>query len=242
MIETLLSIRGLSKFFGETRAVDAASFELAPGATLVIRGSSGGGKTTLLRLLAGLELPDAGEMYIHGALASRPGWVLSPYRRGMGFVFQTPALWPHLTVAGNILFGLTDLPRAERQLRLKKVLESVGLPGFEQRYPDQLSGGQARRVALARTLAPRPPCLLMDEPLVNLDEALKTEMLELIIALVARNGTALVYVTHDAAEAEQIGGRVLTMEQGRLGPVGQRSLPYRKTEAARIQLGQSMKP
>jgi ABC-type Fe3+/spermidine/putrescine transport system ATPase subunit len=208
----LLSARAISKSFGTVRAVNSVSLDLVAGSTLVVRGASGSGKTTLLRLLAGLELPDEGEIWIEGS----PGGSLPPYRRGMGFVFQSPALWPHLTVAGNILFGMAGRPRREARQRLGELLERTGLTGLEKRYPDQLSGGQARRVALARALAPRPRCLLMDEPLTNLDGELKEKMLALIKEETAFAGSSLIYVTHDDAEAYQLGIRVVVMAEGSL--------------------------
>jgi ABC-type Fe3+/spermidine/putrescine transport system ATPase subunit len=210
MTDYLLSARKISKSFGSVRAVNTVSLDLDAGSTLVIRGASGSGKTTLLRLLAGLELPDEGEIWING----RPGGSLPPHRRGMGFVFQSPALWPHLTVAGNILFGLAGRPRREARQRLEQLLERTGLAGLGKRYPDQLSGGQARRVALARALAPRPRCLLMDEPLTNLDGELKEKMLAFIQEETAGAGSSLIYVTHDDAEACQLGDRVVVMAEG----------------------------
>ena len=163
----MIEVRDLGKSFGNVRALNHLGFNVPDSDAVVILGPSGSGKTTLLRLVAGLEIPDHGEIFIDGELASEPGRVLSPHQRGIGFVFQAPALWPHMTVAKNILFGLNGMPKQEASNRLDELLVQTGLTGLEQRYPSQLSSGQARRVALARTLAPKPRCLLMDEPLTN---------------------------------------------------------------------------
>jgi len=212
----MIEVKQLSKSFGQVRAVDEVTFDLPAGGSLVIVGPSGSGKTTLLRLIAGLEIPDRGEILINGALASQPGWAMAPHQRGIGFVFQTPCLWPHMTVAQNILFGLQNLPREVARRRLHELLEQTSLSGLEGRYPSQLSGGEARRVAVARTLAPRPRCLLMDEPLTNLDPDLRTKLLAVIKASVEQQGSCLLYVTHDRDEAACISDRNLTLRDGRL--------------------------
>jgi iron(III) transport system ATP-binding protein len=238
-MDRIIEVRALSKSFGVgvrgwsqgradaperagvVKAVYEASFTLGREERLAVLGPSGCGKTTLLRLLAGLEIPDAGEILIQGQVASRPGWVLPPGRRGLGFVFQEPALWPHMTVAAHVLFGLHGMSKDEARRRLAELMELTGLEGLEGRYPDQLSGGQARRVALARTLAPCPRCLLFDEPLTNLDEESKTRMLELIDRAAQLSGAALLYVTHNRGEAEGLGASVMRMEEGRLAPLEQ---------------------
>jgi iron(III) transport system ATP-binding protein len=165
----MITVRQVTKYYGQTKALEEVSLSHNSLDPLIILGPSGGGKTTLLRLIAGLEMPDSGEIYLENCLASDPGWLLPPHRRGIGFVFQSSALWPHMTVADNILFGVNHVPKDEARDRLNGLLESTGLKGLEGRYPDELSGGEARRVAIARCLAPRPKILLMDEPLINLD-------------------------------------------------------------------------
>ena len=212
----MIVVDRVTRSYGNFKAVAEVSFELLEGEAVVILGPSGSGKTTLLRLIAGLEVPDGGEIYINGNLVSRKGWVLPPHLRGIGFVFQTPALWPHMTVAQNILFGLHRLKRQEARARLQEVLEQTGLTELAGRYPDQISGGQARRAALARSIAPRPRYLLMDEPLTNLDAGTKQEMLALIKKAAGEAASSLVYVTHDVWEAEQVGQRKLVLERGRL--------------------------
>ena len=208
----------LTKSFGGVQALRGVSLELASGGVVSIIGPSGCGKTTFLRLLAGLEEPDAGEIWLDGVIASRPGWVRPPHQRGIGFVFQESALWPHLTVAQNVLFGLGGLERRAARHRAEEVLGQVGLEQFWNRYPHQLSGGEGRRVALARALAPRPRRLLMDEPLSNLDEAARIALLEQIRKSVTREGASLVYVTHDLREAREVGGRCIRMRDGRFLP------------------------
>lgn len=212
----MIEVRAVVKRFGEVTALDGVSLALERGASLGVLGASGSGKTTLLRVIAGLELPDDGEVLMHGRTVSRPGWAMAPHRRGLGFVFQSPALWPHMTVAGNISFGLHGLPAAEAQTRLAQIIEDTGLGGLEQRYPAQLSGGQARRVALARALAPRPHWLLMDEPLTNLDRDARDELLTLVRRMATDSGAGLIYVTHDEGEIERLACPTLRLSEGRL--------------------------
>ena len=224
----MIDVRHVSKWFGEQDpgrrgaaaqriyAVRDVSVTLAAGSTTVIHGPSGSGKTTLLRLIAGLARPDDGEVWLDGELASAADWVMTPHRRGVGFVFQEAALWPHMTVAQNVGFGLLDRPRRELAARVDAALEAMGLAELGQRYPSQLSGGQARRVAIARTLVVNPQILLLDEPLTHLQPELRIELLELIQAQVAERGVTLVYVTHNEGEAAQLGGRQMRMDAGRL--------------------------
>jgi len=212
----MILLKQISKHFGAVTAVNKVSLEAPANSSLVILGPSGSGKTTLLRMIAGLEIPDEGEIYIDGTLASRSAWAIEPHKRGLGFMFQSSALWPHMTVAQNIMFGLHGISRNEAGQRLHELLENVLLTGLERRYPHQISGGEARRVALARTLAPKPPGLLLDEPLTNVDAELKSKLLLYIKQTVARTKACLIYVTHDNAEAAQISGRVLTLKQGHL--------------------------
>ena len=214
---TMIVVNHVTKSYGKVRGLEEVSLELNTGETLVILGPSGSGKTTLLRLIAGLEMPDEGEIYIDDSLASRPGWTLVPHKRNIGFVFQVSALWPHMTVAQNILFGLDTLPKNTVRDRVVELLDRTGLTGLQERYPDELSGGEARRVAIARSLAPHPRYLLLDEPLINLDPELKQEMLSLIKETTLQTEASLIYVTHDVNEAWHVSsGRVLTLKSGRL--------------------------
>lgn len=213
----MITLRNVFKWFGPVLALDDLSLDLTPGSTTIIHGPSGGGKTTLLRLIAGLELPSRGRIEIGGEPASRPEWALPPNRRGVGFCFQTAALWPHLTVAGNVAFGL---PRSEASARTAEILTALELTGLERRYPSQLSGGQARRVSIARTLVTRPQRLLLDEPLTHIESELKGRLLDLIVDRVSQWGGTLIYVTHQQDELDTLSGRVIRIQAGRLDPTG----------------------
>ena len=210
----MIEVNQVTKSYGDVKAVDTVSLEIGVSESIVILGPSGSGKTTLLRLIAGLEMPDGGEICIAGELASKVGWATAPHQRGIGFVFQTSALWPHMTVAQNVMFGLYGVPKNKARSRLQELLESTSLTGLERRYPHQLSGGEARRVAIARTLAPQPKCLLMDEPLINMNMELKDKLLSLIKQEVIQTKACMIYVTHDAEEAKQISQQVLMFRNG----------------------------
>lgn len=216
--EPMIELRDVTKRFGQTIALASVSMTLERGASVAVLGPSGSGKTTLLRLIAGLEMPDEGEVLLDGEVVSRPGWVLAPHLRGMGFVFQQPALWPHMSVARNVAFGLGGVPRDQANARLDETLERTGLTALRDRLPGQLSGGESRRVALARALAPHPDLLLMDEPLTNLDTDAKDGMLALIAQVAEETGPGLIYVTHDESEAGRIAERVVRLRAGRLQP------------------------
>ncbi|QPL05540.1 MULTISPECIES: ABC transporter ATP-binding protein [Actinomyces] len=207
--------RGASRSAPVT-AVDAVSLTVADGEVLALLGPSGCGKSSLLRAVAGLEPVAGGTIRWAGCDVV----AVPVHRRGFGMVFQDGQLFPFRDVAGNIAYGLADLPRAEREARVAEVLTLVGLPGYGRRAVATLSGGQAQRVALARSLAPRPRLLLLDEPLSALDRALR-ESLSLDLARILRDeGMTALYVTHDHAEAETVADRVGVMVAGRLLAVG----------------------
>jgi ABC-type sulfate/molybdate transport systems ATPase subunit len=205
----MIGVERISKRYGATQALAPTSFEVAAGDALVLLGPSGSGKTTLLRLIAGLELPDEGRILLDGKPASDAARALPAHKRGIGFVFQNVALWPHLTAAQNITFALGSVKREDREARLAGVVEQMGLKGLERRYPGQLSGGEAKRVALARALAGNPRRLLLDEPLAHLDQAARSAMLSLLQGIIACRSTTVLYVTHDDAEARQVCARHL---------------------------------
>ena len=221
----MLKVREVSKAFGGVAALRDVSLDVGGGEILCLLGPSGCGKTTLLRIVAGLERADDGRVLLNGTdLGETP-----VHRRGMGFMFQEYALFPHKDVYGNVAFGLrmARLPRAEVQGRVAEALERVGLSGFERRAVHELSGGEQQRVALARSLAPRPCLLLLDEPLGSLDRALRERLMnELRQTLKAIELTAL-YVTHDQSEAFALGDRVAIMQEGRIEQIGAPEAVYR---------------
>jgi len=208
---TSIVIRQLSKIIGTEKVFEKFSFEVNESTQLVVLGVSGSGKTTLLRLIAGLETPDAGEILFDGESVSRPEWVLPPHRRQIGMVFQSPSLWPHMTVAENINYGLSNVSKAAATQRTLDLLGGLGLDGFSKRYPHELSGGEARRVALGRALAPGSKLLLMDEPLTNLNLELKEQILAVIKTHLEHYKPTLIYVTHDPQEAKSISNQVFRL-------------------------------
>jgi iron(III) transport system ATP-binding protein len=211
-----MQLSNVTRFFGQVAAVVDASLAIAEGERVAILGPSGSGKTTLLRLIAGLERPDAGEIRMDGQVISTPRRMIPPHMRGIGFVFQAPTLWPHMTVSQNIRFGLNALDGEAQRRRTGEMLTAMALQGLEDRRPDQLSGGEARRVALARSLAPRPRYLLLDEPLTNLDAALKATMIALLLDELERTGATMLYVTHDETEARLLARSIVRMAHGRI--------------------------
>jgi iron(III) transport system ATP-binding protein len=199
-------------------AVDRLSLTVGRGQILALLGPSGCGKTTTLRLIAGLETPDEGTITIAGRVVAdaRRGLSVPPEERGVGVVFQDYALFPHLTVADNVGFGLAGRPREERRARVRTVLDLVGLTDLADRYPHELSGGQQQRVAVARALAPAPAVVLLDEPFSNLDADLRAQMRDEVEKVLRSTGTTAIFVTHDQEEAFTIADRVGVLNAGRL--------------------------
>jgi iron(III) transport system ATP-binding protein len=210
----MIELKNVSKTFGSHPAVDRVSLVIRDHAKVALLGPSGSGKTTLLRLIAGLEIPDAGTITMDGRLVSSPACMVAPSERSVGFVFQSSALWPHMTIADNIRFALEDLSLPEQQQRTESLMERTGIRLLADRYPDQISGGEARRVALARALAPRPATLLFDEPLTNLDRPLRKDLLALISESVQETGSSMVYVTHEEDEARSVADRIIRFDKG----------------------------
>jgi iron(III) transport system ATP-binding protein len=214
----VITARGLVKRFPGVPepVVNDLSFDVLASETLALLGPSGCGKTTTLRLLAGFESPDGGEVRVQEKVVASPEAWVAPERRGMGMVFQNFALFPHLTVSQNVGYGLRRKRNGERRQRIAEMLELAGMAGYGERYPHQLSGGQQQRVALARALAPKPVVLLMDEPFGSLDTALRSEMRREVKAILQQTKTTTIIVTHDQEEALSLADRVLILNKGRM--------------------------
>jgi iron(III) transport system ATP-binding protein len=213
---TLLELRNIRHAYGQQTIVEDLSLTLRKGAIGCLLGPSGCGKTTVLRSIAGFEPISAGEIWLNGVVISSPSFCLPPEQRHIGMVFQDYALFPHLTVRGNVGFGLHRVGKAERAERIAELLQTVGLTHDAEKYPHQLSGGQQQRVALARALAPRPDLLLLDEPFSNLDVTLRARLsLEVRDILKNQNATAIL-VTHDQEEAFAIADEIGVMHQGQI--------------------------
>jgi len=209
-----IDVDRVSKSFDERVAINQLSLHIERSERLVLFGPSGCGKTTVLRLLAGLEIPDQGAIRIDGRLVASSGKnFIPPEKRDVGMVFQDLALWPHMTVQQNLMFGLTarGVKKREAHVRVREMLHCVGLEHRIEAKPHQLSGGEQQRVALARALVPRPSILLMDEPLSSLDDERKRTIASDLLGLQSQFGFTLVYVTHDKAEADLLASRVCRM-------------------------------
>ena len=221
-----ITIDHLVKRFGATVALDDISLRIEPGEIFFLLGPSGCGKTTLLRTIAGFYAPEAGRI----RFGEEDVTALPPHRRNTGMMFQSYALWPHLTVADNVAFGLVErrVPKAEIQQRVTAALESVRMGAYATRKIAQLSGGQQQRVALARALVIRPRALLLDEPLSNLDAKLRLEMRTEIRRVCREFGLTAIYVTHDQKEALSISDRMAILEDGRIAQIGDPQTVYRR--------------
>ncbi len=209
-------LTGITHRYGPLTAVDDVSLSVAPREVVCIVGPSGCGKSTLLRLISGLETVQAGTITVDGVPLATADRSLPPEKRPVGMMFQDFALFPHLTVAGNIAFGQTDRPRAERKRRVAELLETMALTRYAEAYPHTLSGGQQQRVALARAMARDPKVLLLDEPFSALDEQLRRSVREEVVRIIRASGIATIVVTHDPEEAMEMGNRVVVMEAGRI--------------------------
>ncbi|WP_255169729.1 ABC transporter ATP-binding protein [Natrononativus amylolyticus] len=212
--DVVLELEGVAKHYGSERVIPDLSLAVRDGEILTLLGPSGCGKTTTLRLIAGLEKPDAGMIRLEGRPVADESNFVAPESRGVGVVFQEFALFPHLTARENVAFGLREWPDDEREARVDELLDLVGLSDHGEDYPDELSGGQQQRVALARSLAPEPEMLLLDEPFSNLDVDLRVEMREEVRRIIKEAGVTAISVTHDQEEALSISDRVAVMNDG----------------------------
>jgi iron(III) transport system ATP-binding protein len=218
---SMIEFRAVSKNYQGRNVIDTLSLKAEAGERVVLFGPSGCGKSTVLHLIAGLVIPDSGDILIDGQLvASARRNLREPEQRGIGMVFQDLALWPHMTVAENIEFGLRarGAPDKERKQRVKEMVELVRLGHYLRAKPGELSGGQQQRVAIARTLALAPRIVLMDEPLSTLDDALNMQLRKEILRLHGDLGFTLVYVTHSRDEAKELGTRTIHLKHGRIDP------------------------
>lgn len=217
-----VSIENLSFSYPNTRvpALDNFSLQIEKGEVISILGRSGSGKSTVLRLLAGLEKPAVGKISIQDQILVDERHFVQPEKRGIGMVFQDYALFPHLTVAENILFGLFRLKKAAKQQRLLEVLELVELQDYAKRYPHQLSGGQQQRVAIARALAPNPHLLLLDEPFSNLDAELQEKIRKELRDILKKANITSIFVTHDEKDAHILADRIVKIRNGRTDFIG----------------------
>lgn len=213
-----IEVRNLSKSFGDFHAVQDVSFEIEKGHLIGLLGPSGGGKTSILRMLAGLETPTSGDILFHGKRVND----LPPQERGIGFVFQNYALFKHMTVYDNIAFGLKVKKQSKEQIRerVSTLVELTGLKGFEHRYVHQLSGGQRQRVAFARALAPEPQLLLLDEPFAAIDAKIRTELRTWLKEMIERVGITSIFVTHDQDEAIEVADEIMIIGKGKLEQKG----------------------
>lgn len=219
MTSTALSARGISKRFGSHQALDGVSIEVLPGACVVVLGASGCGKTTLLRVIAGLETPDTGEIWLGGTRVTDAGRnLVAPHERRIGFVFQDLALWPHLSVRQNLEFVLEAqrVPPAARTARVEEALRIVRIETLVDRHPHELSGGEQQRVALARSLVGEPRILLLDEPLSSLDPELRSTLRQELARLQHALKLTTVYVTHDREDASALADSIVEMRAGRI--------------------------
>src|ERR1044071_4806017 len=221
-----IRIQQLTKRFGAVTALQHLDLTIEPGELFFLLGPSGCGKTTLLRCLAGFYIPDEGRIFFGDDDVTR----LAPHKRNTGMMFQSYALWPHMSVAENVAFGLEErkVPREEIKRRVREALESVRMETYAERRPNQLSGGQQQRVALARALVIRPRCLLLDEPLSNLDAKLRLEMRTEIRRVCKAFKVTTVYVTHDQKEALSISDRMAILDRGRVRQIGTPREVYRR--------------
>ncbi len=223
---TLLSIKNLSVKFGDQEILREVNLEVESQELVAILGSSGAGKSTLLRLIAGFETPVNGEIWLAGSLVSSAANILAPESRGIGIVPQDAALFPHLSVRGNIEFGLLGFDKAQKQARVQELLKLIRMEEFADRKPDQLSGGQAQRVALARALAKKPALVLLDEPFSALDAELRELLRAEVRAVLKAEGATAILVTHDQEEALSLADRVAVMRTGTIIQVGTPSEIY----------------
>src|SRR4051812_20717057 len=223
-----LGLVDVSQVYGSVRALDGVSLTIRPGELVCLLGQSGCGKTTLLRVAAGGESPVEGRVFLDRREVTGPKLFLPPEARGIGLMFQDYALFPHLSILENVTFGLRDLPARDAEVSARRALARVGMERYASDYPHVLSGGEQQRVALARSVAPRPGVLLMDEPFSNLDRRMRDAIREETVAILRETGATTVVVTHDPEEAMLIADRIVLMQAGRIVQEGTAEDIYRR--------------
>jgi iron(III) transport system ATP-binding protein len=215
-----VTLDAVAKEFDGKAALNGFSLDIAPGEIVCLLGPSGCGKTTLLRVISGIERPSSGRVLINGSEVAGPDRFVPPEKRGVGLMFQDFALFPHLSILHNVMFGLSGLDRMEAERAARAILDRVGMQAFESAYPSTLSGGQQQRVALARAIVPRPAVMLMDEPFSGLDVQLREAMQEETLALLRETRATSLVVTHHPEEAMRLGDRIAVLNAGRSVQVG----------------------
>ncbi|MFT3808507.1 MAG: ABC transporter ATP-binding protein [Micropepsaceae bacterium] len=216
----IVSLSGAGKSYGSRRVADDISFEVEAGEIVCLLGASGSGKSTILRMIAGVERADGGTVRIGGVEVDSPGAFVPPEKRRVGLVFQDLALFPHLDATANAAFGLYRAPRAEAQAQAAALLDLVGLKGQARAFPHQLSGGEQQRLAVARALAPRPQVMLLDEPFSGLDDRLRDTVRSEVLSALRAEHAATVFVTHDPDEALRSADRIVLLRAGRIVQIG----------------------
>ncbi len=227
---SILKVQNLYKSFdrGKNNVIENISFDLKKGNIVSFVGESGSGKTTLIRLIAGLERSDSGNIFLNEKLVMSDAKFVKPEKRNVGMVFQEYALFPHMTIAENIAYGISKL--VDKKNRIKEVLTLVGLDGFEKRYPHELSGGQQQRVALARAIAPKPELLILDEPFSNLDAMLRIQLRNDIFEILKKTGISAIFVTHDTQDALAVSDEIIILKDGVLVQKASAEVLYQKPE------------
>ena len=225
-----VELKNINKHFGNFKASDNVSFGIEKGKLIGLLGPSGSGKTTILRMIAGLENPDSGEIIIDGKVINN----VPASKRGIGFVFQSYALFRYMAVFENIAFGLRVLKKSENEIkeRVAELVKLIGLEGLENRYPSQLSGGQRQRVAFARALAPNPQLLLLDEPFAAIDAKVRQELRHWLKEMIAKLGVTSIFVTHDQDEAIEVADEIIITNKGRIDQIGKPLEVYSKPKTA----------
>lgn len=226
-----LTYEDISHDYDGLPSVRGVTLDVEPGQVLCLLGQSGSGKTTLLRIAAGIERQSSGRVIVDGREVAGPAGFLPPEQRGIGLMFQDYALFPHLTITQNVMFGLTRLPRAKAEKIARQALVHVGLEAYADDYPHALSGGEQQRVALARAMAPSPSVILMDEPFSGLDRRLREDVRDKTLAVLARTGATCIVVTHDPEEAMRMGDRIALLRDGRIVQTGSAEDLYRRPES-----------